>query len=149
MKSSNTRTWLGGPTCAWTPTVIETTGDRTEFRDRTRPVEMRETPPRRQHPGPDRTQRVPSPGTLPGRARFHPAHHHRPPRTCYLINGLRAPAEHANTHPSGPPSPPFRRVTVCPGESALAHLPSGEFTANTAWLVLAVIVFNLTRAART
>jgi hypothetical protein len=31
--------------------------------------------------------------------------------------------------------------------SALAHLPSGRFTANAAWLVLAVIAFNLTRAA--
>jgi hypothetical protein len=33
--------------------------------------------------------------------------------------------------------------------SALAHLPSGRFTANAAWLVLAVIAFNLTRAAAT
>ncbi len=33
--------------------------------------------------------------------------------------------------------------------SALAHLPSGTFTANAAWLVLAVIAFNLTRAAAT
>ena len=33
--------------------------------------------------------------------------------------------------------------------SALAHLPSGEFTANAAWLVLAVMAFNLTRAAAT
>jgi len=31
--------------------------------------------------------------------------------------------------------------------SALAHLPSGVFTANAAWLVLAVIAFNLTRAS--
>jgi hypothetical protein len=31
--------------------------------------------------------------------------------------------------------------------SALAHLPSGVFTANAAWLVLAVIAFNLARAA--
>ncbi len=31
--------------------------------------------------------------------------------------------------------------------SALAHLPSGVFTANAAWLVLAVIAFNLTRGA--
>lgn len=31
--------------------------------------------------------------------------------------------------------------------SALAHLPSGVFTANAAWLVLAVIAFNLSRAA--
>ena len=33
--------------------------------------------------------------------------------------------------------------------SALAHLPSGKFTANAAWLVLAVITFNLIRAAAT
>ena len=32
-------------------------------------------------------------------------------------------------------------------DSALAHLPSGVFTANAAWLVLAVMAFNLTRAA--
>jgi len=31
--------------------------------------------------------------------------------------------------------------------SALAHLPSGVFTANAAWVVLAVMAFNLTRAA--
>ncbi len=31
--------------------------------------------------------------------------------------------------------------------SGLAHLPSGKFTANAAWLVLAAIAFNLTRAA--
>ena len=31
--------------------------------------------------------------------------------------------------------------------SALAHMPSGIFHANAAWLVLAVIAFNLTRAA--
>jgi hypothetical protein len=33
--------------------------------------------------------------------------------------------------------------------SALAHLPSGHFAANSAWLVLAAIAFNLTRAAGT
>ncbi|WP_022884643.1 IS1380 family transposase [Glaciibacter superstes] len=33
--------------------------------------------------------------------------------------------------------------------SALAHLPSGKFNANAAWLVLACIAFNLTRAAAT
>ncbi|MDQ2849080.1 MAG: IS1380 family transposase [Actinomycetota bacterium] len=31
--------------------------------------------------------------------------------------------------------------------SALAHLPSGSFAANSAWLVLAAIAFNLTRTA--
>jgi Transposase DDE domain group 1 len=33
--------------------------------------------------------------------------------------------------------------------SALAHLPSGVFTANAAWLVCAVMAFNLTRATAT
>ncbi|RPF27308.1 MULTISPECIES: IS1380 family transposase [Georgenia] len=33
--------------------------------------------------------------------------------------------------------------------SALAHLPSGVFAANAAWLVCAVMAFNLTRAAAT
>lgn len=33
--------------------------------------------------------------------------------------------------------------------SALAHMPSGKFTANAAWLVLAVMAFNLTRTAGT
>jgi hypothetical protein len=33
--------------------------------------------------------------------------------------------------------------------SALAHLPSGKFAANSAWLVCAVMAFNLTRAAAT
>ncbi len=33
--------------------------------------------------------------------------------------------------------------------SALAHLPSGSFNANAAWLVCAVMAFNLTRAAAT
>ena len=33
--------------------------------------------------------------------------------------------------------------------SALAHLPSGSFAANSAWLVLAAIAFNLVRAAGT
>jgi hypothetical protein len=34
-------------------------------------------------------------------------------------------------------------------DSALAHLPSGIFTANAAWLVLATIAFNLARAVGT
>lgn len=33
--------------------------------------------------------------------------------------------------------------------AALAHLPSGSFAANAAWLVLAVMAFNLSRAAAT
>jgi hypothetical protein len=34
-------------------------------------------------------------------------------------------------------------------DSALAHLPSGKFTANAAWLVLASIAFNLSRVIGT
>jgi hypothetical protein len=34
-------------------------------------------------------------------------------------------------------------------DGPLAHLPSGQFNANAAWLVLAAIAFNLTRAAGT
>lgn len=34
-------------------------------------------------------------------------------------------------------------------DSALAHLPSGRFNANAAWLVLAAMAFNLTRTAAT
>jgi hypothetical protein len=34
-------------------------------------------------------------------------------------------------------------------DSALAHLPSAVFTANAAWLVLATIAFNLSRAVGT
>lgn len=34
-------------------------------------------------------------------------------------------------------------------DSALAHLPSGSFAANSAWLALAAMAFNLTRAAGT
>lgn len=36
-----------------------------------------------------------------------------------------------------------------PKASAAAHMPSGVFTANAAWLVCAVIAFNLTRATAT
>ena len=42
-----------------------------------------------------------------------------------------------------------KQVHADPKNSALAHLPSGKFAANAAWLVLAVIAFNLTRAAAT
>jgi hypothetical protein len=68
---------------------------------------------------------------------------------------------------SSSPPPTTTRLTPCPRtrptvgqaiieqlhadlkNAALAHLPSGKFTANAAWLVLAVMAFNLTRAAAT
>jgi hypothetical protein len=39
------------------------------------------------------------------------------------------------------------QVIADPKNGPLAHLPSGNFMANSAWLVLAAIAFNLTRAA--
>ncbi len=64
--------------------------------------------------------------------------------------------------PSSPPptprcwtrSPPTRPIVATPSSSrskhsALAHLPSGKFNANAAWLVLTIIALNLTPAAGT
>jgi hypothetical protein len=41
----------------------------------------------------------------------------------------------------------IEQVIADPKDSALAHLPSGRFTANAAWLACAAIAHNLTRAA--
>jgi hypothetical protein len=46
-----------------------------------------------------------------------------------------------------PASRDHRNVHADLKASALAHLPSGIFNANAAWLVCAVMVFNLTRVA--
>jgi hypothetical protein len=43
----------------------------------------------------------------------------------------------------------IERVHADLKNSALAHLPSGKFAANAAWLVCAVMAFNLTRAVAT
>lgn len=43
----------------------------------------------------------------------------------------------------------IEQINADPKSSALAHLPSGVFTANAAWLALAAMAFNLTRAAAT
>ena len=43
----------------------------------------------------------------------------------------------------------LRKVIADYKGGALAHAPSEQFAANTAWLVLAAIAFNLTRAAGT
>ncbi len=65
-------------------------------------------------------------------------HHHRPARWTPSPR-TRPTAHHAI----------IEQVHADLKNSALAHLPSGKFTANAAWLVLAVIAFNLTRAAAT
>ena len=64
-------------------------------------------------------------------------HHHRPRRPGH--RGRRQDPPRPRHHRTG-------RIADLKN-SALAHLPSGKFTANAAWLVLAVIAFNLTRAA--
>ena len=65
-------------------------------------------------------------------------HHHRP-RTVDTVAADKTHRGHAI----------IEQVHADLKNSALAHLPSGKFTANAAWLVLAVIAFNLTRAAAT
>ena len=76
----------------------------------------------------------------------------------------RSAPQTATSPPRSPPrpSPPANPATVAHRRhaiienvhadlkaSALAHLPSGVFNANAAWLVCAVMAFNLTRAAAT
>jgi hypothetical protein len=43
----------------------------------------------------------------------------------------------------------WAHVVTLLDRSALAHLPSGDFTANSAWVACAVIAYNLTRPAGT
>jgi len=85
----------------------------------------------------------------------------RPSSTSRAMPRLRASArsDWTNTTSSAPAARPDRPAptpsTIIEQahadlkNSALAHLPSGKFTANAAWLVLAVMAFNLTRVAAT
>ena len=59
-------------------------------------------------------------------------HHHRPP-VLDTVTADKIHRRHAI----------IEQVHADLKNSALAHLPSGVFTANAAWLVLAVIAFNL------
>ena len=63
--------------------------------------------------------------------------HHRRPQVLDTVAADKTHRHHAV----------IEQVHADLKSSALAHLPSGVFTANAAWLVLAVIAFNLTRAA--
>lgn len=54
---------------------------------------------------------------------------------------------HRRSRQDPPRSRDHRASPRRPQGGPLAHLPSGVFAANSAWLVLAVIAFNLTRAA--
>jgi len=61
--------------------------------------------------------------------------------TLFALSTLSRPTRPAGGHSI------IEQVHADLNGSALAHLPSGVFTANAAWLVLAVIAFNFTRAA--
>src|SRR5207249_1553698 len=79
----------------------------------------------------------------------------------HVQEGLRAGAGPAGGSPHPRPQSPrpgrtdhrahavIEQVHADLKHSALAHLPSGVFAANAAWLVLTVMAFNLTRAAAT
>ena len=86
---------------------------------------------------------------MPETVRHHDDHH---------STGLARPVtddDHAVTVTTNTASPSLPTVTpqssdnVTLNTSALAHMPSGVFNANAAWLVCAVMAFNLTRAAAT
>jgi hypothetical protein len=66
-------------------------------------------------------------------------HHHRPRGGRYRRRRQDPPPAHAI----------IEQVHADLKNSALAHLPSGKFCANAAWLVCAVLAFNLTRAPAT
>ena len=76
-------------------------------------------------------------GTLFDTWRFHAFFTTTDPTTADTVAADRTHRQHAI----------IENVHADLKNSALAHLPSGKFTANAAWLVLAIIAFNLTRAA--
>ena len=104
---------------------------------------------KKRRPGPRPAGRAPHPRPQRRREEGHRAghpvrhlavprllHHHRP-RHLDTVAADKTHRGHAI----------IEQVHADLKNSALAHLPSGKFTANAAWLVLAVIAFNLTRAA--
>lgn len=78
---------------------------------------------------------------LPG----HPVRHLAVPRVLHHLRPRRAGYRRRGQDPCG--HAVIEQVHADLKGAVLAHLPSGVFTANAAWLVLAVIAFNLTRAA--
>ncbi len=82
-----------------------------------------------------------NPASLPsGQGEFFAAYRHHPVFTDSPFAILQAEASHRG-HAI------IEQVIADLKNSALAHLPSGKFTANAAWLVCSAMAFNLTRAA--
>jgi Transposase DDE domain group 1 len=92
-------------------------------------------------------RRIPDldPKAAPGQAslfqawRFHAFFTTTPPGTADTVVADKTHRHHAI----------IENVNADLKSSALAHMPSGSFSANGAWLVCAVLAFNLTRAAAT
>jgi hypothetical protein len=96
-----------------------------------------------QVPGRLVVRRIPDLNATPGQAtlfdtwRFHAFFTTTDPRVLDTVAADKTHRQHAI----------IEQVHADLKNAALAHLPSGKFAANAAWLVLAVLAFNLTRAA--
>ena len=80
----------------------------------------------------------PWPVTAPHRAEFATYRHH-----AFITNSTLGLVEADQTHRG---HAVIEQVIAELKDGALAHLPSGKYTANAAWLAHAVIAFNLARA---
>jgi len=89
-----------------------------------------------------RVKRLNPKAVPPGQGELFAAYRHHPVFTDSGLPMLEAEASHRG-HAL------VEQVIADLKAGPLAHLPSGSFAANSAWLVLAAIAFNLTRAAGT
>jgi hypothetical protein len=89
-----------------------------------------------------RVKRLPAAGTPAGQGELFTAHRHHAVFTDSPLALLEAETSHRG-HAI------VEQVIADLKNGPLAHLPSGNFAANSAWLVLATMAFNLTRAAGT
>jgi hypothetical protein len=87
-----------------------------------------------------RVKRLNPKAVPPGQGELFAAYRHHPVFTDSPLPMLEAEASHRG-HAL------VEQVIADLKAGPLAHLPSGSFAANSAWLVLAAIAFNLTRAA--
>ncbi|HVI38655.1 MAG TPA: IS1380 family transposase [Gaiellales bacterium] len=89
-----------------------------------------------------RVRRLPAAGTAAGQGELFAAHRHHAVFTDSPLPLLAAETSHRG-HAI------VEQVIADLKNGPLAHLPSGKFAANSAWLVLATMAFNLIRAAGT
>jgi hypothetical protein len=89
-----------------------------------------------------RVKRLPAAGTPAGQGELFTAHRHHAVFTDSPLALLEAETSHRG-HAI------VEQVIADLKNGPLAHLPSGNFAANSAWLVMATMAFNLIRAAGT